>query len=322
MRRTMMVVSLLLAFGMTAGAMAEEFPSRPVRVIIPFPPGGGIDLLVRAAGQELSRRWRVPVVIDNRAGAGGNIGTAAVARAAPDGYTLLGTVNQNITTARFLYRSLPYDPDSLVPISLMVQSDHILIAHPSVSATDLRELIALARSRPGVLTYGSFGTGTQPHLAYEMLNEREGLNLLHVPYSGIAPMLLALTRGEVALGTGSAGVAAELLRAGRVKALAVAGRRRLSMFPEVPTTTELGLGYVQASIWYALFAPPGTPSAITDRIGDDLRTVLREPDFAERQIHARGLDLVASSSTELVDVIREEVEAMRTMIRAAHIEAQ
>jgi tripartite-type tricarboxylate transporter receptor subunit TctC len=306
-----------------AGAFAQQYPVHPIRVVVPFPQGGGIDVLVRALAGELTAKWGQPVIIDNRAGAGGNIGVEAVAKATPDGYTLLATVNQTFTSNRFLYKTLSYDPDrSFVPVTLMVQSDHFLLAHPSVPARDMRELVALAKRQPGKLTYGSFGNGSQPQLVYETLNKREGLDLLHVPYKGIAPLMLAVTAGEVNLATGSAGVAGELIRAGRVKALAIAGKRRAAQFPDVPTTAEAGFPQVQASIWYGLFAPAGTPSAIVEKVGDDVRALLRTPAFADKQATARGLDVVASTSHELAAAIKEETATVGEMIRAADVKAE
>ena len=319
-RRSLLAASLL---ALAAPTRAQSFPSRPVRIIVPFPPGGGIDILVRALSGELANRWGQPVVVENRGGAGGVIGTEAVACAAPDGHTLLGTVNQSFTTNRHLFRALPYDPDNgFLPISLMVQSDHMLLAHPSVAADDVPALIALARREPGRLTYGSFGPGTQPQLVYEALKQRQNLDILHVPYTGIAPLMLATTRGEVMLATGSAAVAGELVRAGRMKAIATAGARRLTAFPDVPTTGEQGHPYLLASIWYGLFAPAGTPAAAVDRVGADVRAVLRTPAFAETQVTARGLDLVASEPAVLAAAIREEAASVGEILRAARIEPQ
>lgn len=304
-------------------ARAQGFPVKPLRVVIPFPPGGGVDVLTRAVAAELSQRWGQPVVVENRPGAGGVIGTEVVARAPADGYTLLGTVNQTITAARYLYRSLPYDPDrDLQPISLMVQADQMIVAHPSLPASDLHGLVALARREAGKLTYGSFGIGTQPQLLFETLNRRENLDILHVPYNGIAPLLLAVTRGEVMLSTASAGVAGELLRSGRMKALVNAGPRRLKEFPQLPTTGEQGAPWLQASIWYALFAPAGVPADIAGKITADVQAVLRQPEFAERHATSKGLDLVASDAAGLAQAIREEVPLVAEMIRAARIEPQ
>lgn len=317
------LAGLFLSLGVAAGAPAQQFPARVVRVIVPFPPGGGIDVLVRAMAVDLTAKWGQPVIIENRAGAGSNIGAEAVAKAAPDGHTLLATVNQTFTSNRYLYKALPYDPErSFVPVTLMVQSDHFLLAHPSFAAKDLRELVALAKRQPGKLNYGSFGQGSQPHLAFETLNKREGLDLQHVPYKGIAPLLTAVTAGEVPLATGSAGVAGELLRAGRLKALAIAGKRRAGQFPDVPTTAEQGYPYLIASIWYGLFAPAGTPATVVEKIGSDARAILKTPAFAQKQVTARGLDVVASSSQELAAVIKEESANVGEMIRAAGVKPE
>lgn len=313
---------LLIGAGLHAAVHAQEYPSRLVRFIVPFPPGGGVDLVIRAAAQELSSKWGTPVIVENRAGAGGTIGTEAVYRAPPDGYTLLATVNQTITTAPYLFKSLQYDPSRLAPVTLMVQSDNFVLAHPAVPANSLRELVDLVKKQPEKWTYGSFGRGSQPQLLFEYINSKEGIDLLHVPYNGISPLLIAMITGEVSFTTGSAGVAGEFLRAGKLKALAIAGKKRSAQFPDVPTTEEAGFGYIQSSIWYAVFAPPGTPADVVGKIGNDLRTILRQPDFIERQIASKGLDPVASTPDELAEVVRRETSALKTMIDAAKIQAE
>lgn len=318
----LIVAAAALALGISIAA-AQQYPTRVAKIIIPFPPGGGIDVLVRAIAVDLTARWGHAVIIENRAGAGGNIGAEAAAKSPPDGYTLMASVNLTFTASGYLYKSLPYDPEhSFAPITLMVQSDQFLLAHPSVSAMDLRELVTLARREPGKLTYGSFGRGSQPQLVYEFLNKKEGLDLLHVPYKGIAPLLTALTAGEVLLATGSSAVAGELLKAGRLKALAISGKRRSPKFPGVPTTAELGYPYVQASIWYGLFAPAGTPPAIVEKIGTDVRAILKTPAFAERHAESKGLDVVASTPQDLAAAILAEKTLTLEMIRAAGIQPE
>jgi tripartite-type tricarboxylate transporter receptor subunit TctC len=314
---------LALALGLPSGALAQSYPSRPVRIVIPFPPGGGIDVLVRAVSERLAARWGQAVIVDNRPGAGSLIGAEAVAHAAPDGYTLMATVNQTFTANRFLYKSLPYDPDrSFAPITLMLQSDHFLLAHPAVPAKNLRELVALAAKPEAKLNYGSFGSGSQPQLVYEGLNQKEKLQLVHIPYKGIAPLLQALTGGEVQLTTGSAGVAGPLLKAGRIKALAIAGKRRSPQFPDVPTTAEQGQPQLLASIWYGLFAPAGTPSDIVERIGSDVREILSQPAFAEQHARSKGLDVVGSTAQEVTATIRDETQAVGALIRAAGVQPE
>lgn len=310
----------LLCLGWTGHARAQPYPSRPVHIVVPFPAGGGIDVLVRAVCAELSTRWAQPVIVDNKSGAGSLIGAEAVARAAPDGYTLMATVNQTFTANRFLYKSLPYDPDrSFVPITLMVQSDHFILAKAALPAKTLRELVALARAEQPGLNYGSFGNGSQPHLVFETLNQQERLRITHIPYRGIAPLLTALAAGEVDLTTGSAGVAGPLLKAGKVKALAIAGKKRSPQFPDVPTTAELGYPDIQASIWYGLFAPAGTPAGVVSRIAADVRAVLAQPAFAESQARAKGLDVINSTPLELAATIREETKSVGAMIRSAGV---
>jgi tripartite-type tricarboxylate transporter receptor subunit TctC len=313
---------LTIGAGLATAAHAQNYPSHLVRFVVPFPAGGGVDLVIRAAAQELSAKWGARVIVENRPGAGGTIGTDAVFRAAPDGYTLLATVNQTITTAPYLFKSLPYDPSKFTPVTLMVQSDNFILANPEVPANTLRELVDLVRKQPKTWQYGSFGRGSQPQLLFEYLNSKEGLDLLHIPYNGISPLLIAMIAGEVPLTTGSAGVAGEFMRAGKLKALAIAGAKRSPQFPDVPTTEEAGFGYLQSSIWYAVFAPPGTPAAIVDKVGGDLRAVLRRPDFIEQQLASKGLEPVASTPEELAAVVQKETAALKTMIDAAGIQAE
>ncbi|MBS0337547.1 MAG: tripartite tricarboxylate transporter substrate binding protein [Proteobacteria bacterium] len=314
--------AVLLA-GAAVPALAQTYPSRTVRIIVPFPPGGGIDIVIRAVAAELTERWKQAVVVENKPGIGSIVGAEAVAKAAPDGYTLLATVNQTITANRFLFKSLPYDPDkSFAPVTIMVKSDQMLLAKAALPAKDLRELVALARREPGKLNYGSYGNGSQPQLAYELLNNREKLEIVHIPYKGIAPLLTALAAGEVDLATGSANVAMGLIKGGKVKPLAAAGKERLPQFPDLPTTAELGFPYLTASIWYGLFAPAGTPAALLAKISDDVRSVLRTPAFAERHATSKGLEIVANSPQEVGPVVRDEVAGLAEMVRAARIEPE
>jgi tripartite-type tricarboxylate transporter receptor subunit TctC len=313
----------VFALAALAPAFAQQFPDKIVTIVVPFPPGGGIDVLMRAVAADLSARWGKPVIIDNKGGAGTLIGAEAVARSKPDGLTLLATIDQTMVSNRFLYKSLPYNPDkSFAPISLMVESDHFLLANPQLPARDLRELVALAKREPGKLNFGSFGEGSQPALVYGLLNKREGLDLMHVPYKGVAQLMTATVGGEVQLATASAGVAGELLKANRLKALAVAGKQRSPQFPDVPTTAEQGYPYLRASIWYGLFAPAGTPPAIVNKINADVTSILRNPAFAEKQATSKGLQIVANKPEEFTARIHEDVISTEEMVRAANIKPQ
>lgn len=323
-RRTLLCAALAALSATTSDAQtavsAADWPSRPVRIIVPFAPGGGVDVLTRAVMAELSARWKQPVVIENRAGAGSLIGGEAVAKAPADGYTLLATVNQTLVSNRFLYRSLPYDPDkSFEPVILMVNSDQMVIASSAFPGNTLKDVVEAARRQPGGLTYGSFGNGSQPHLLFETLAVRENVKLLHVPYKGVTPMLTALAGGEVMLGTGSAAVAAPLIAAGKIKPIAVAGASRMSSYGQTATSTEQGYPYVKTSIWYGLFAPAGTPAAVVEKIHTDVRSVLMDASFAEKQVTSKGLAVVAGDSAQLRRVIREESRLTAEQVKAAGV---
>lgn len=318
-------VAAALACGVHGAALAQApaFPTKVVRVVVPFPPGGGIDILIRAVAAELSTRWGQPVIIENKAGGGTLIGADAVARAPADGHTLLATVNQTLTSNRFLYKNLPYDPDkSFVPVMEMVESEQLIVAHAAVPAKDLKEFVALARRDPSKYAYGSFGQGTQPHLAFATLNRRESVDLVHVPYKGVAQLMQAVAAGEVAVSTGSGSVAGALIQGGRMKPLAITSKQRSSLFPDVPTAQEQGYGYLNASIWYGLFAPAGTPQPVVEKINADVRAILRDPAFAEKNVTSRNLRVVAGTPQQFQAGIREEVRAVGEMVRAAEVKPE
>lgn len=319
-RRTLLCAALAAFSATTTGAQPLDWPSKPVRIIVPFAPGGGVDVLTRAVMAELSARWRQPVVIENRAGAGSLIGAEAVAKAPADGYTLLATVNQTLVSNRFLYRSLPYDPDkSFEPITLMVNSDQMVIASVAFAGNTLKDVVEAARRQSGGLTYGSFGNGSQPHLLFETVAARENVKLLHVPYKGVTPMLTALASGEVMLGTGSAAVAGPLIAAGKIKPIAVAGASRMAQYGQTATSAEQGYHYVKTSIWYGLFTPAGTPTEVVAKIHADVRSVLMDPAFSEKQVTAKGLTVVAGDSAQLRRVIQEETRLTAEQVKAAGV---
>jgi tripartite-type tricarboxylate transporter receptor subunit TctC len=309
----------MLAVGFACNALAQQYPSRPVKIIVPFPPGG-MDVLVRAVANELSVKWGQPVIIENRPGAGTLIGAQEAARAPSDGYTLLATIDSTLVANRFLYKSLPYDPiSSFSPISLMVQSDHLILANPKLPAKDLRELVALAKQKPGTINFASFAKGSQADLVYATLNRREGIDLLQVPYKGVAPALTATMGGEVQLTTAGLSVAGGMLSGGRLKALAIAGSQRNPQFPDVPTAAEQGFPYVVASVWYGLFAPARTPAAIVEKINADVTAILKTPEFTAKQVQQRGLMLVAGGPQELTTRIRDDVAMTAEMVRNAGV---
>ena len=302
----LLVGALAAGFAITAAAQTA-FPSRPVRLVVPYPAGGGIDLLARGLAQQLSQRWSQPVVVENKPGGGTLPAAQDVARAAPDGHVILMTSDATLTINPHLYARLPYDPvRDFAPVTQLVFLHQMLLANVAVPAGNVAELVAFARAKPGALAYGSYGNGSQPHLAMETLKSATGIDVLHVPYKGIPQVLPALIGNEVQLTFSGAASGGPHLRAGRVKALAVGGTARLPAFPEVPTFAEQGYPQVPAQAWFGLVVPAATPRAVIERIQQDARAVLTEPAFREREVDAKGFALVASSPAEFATFMRED----------------
>ncbi|HJQ58841.1 MAG TPA: tripartite tricarboxylate transporter substrate-binding protein [Vineibacter sp.] len=323
MSKPMVWLIAALGLALAAPVQAQPYPDRPVRIVVGFPPGGGLDVLVRGVAQELTTRWGKSVVVDNRPGASSLIAAENVVNAAPDGYTLLAVTDQIFLSNRFTFKKLPYDPQtSFAAITLMARTEQFVLAHPDVPATTLAELVALDKRKPSGLAYGTWGDGSPAHLVYETLNKKAGTAFLGVAYKGVAPVLTALTANEVQLTVGSSGVAGQLLRANKVKALAFAGPARSTEFTDVPTTTEAGFPDIQAFIWFGLVAPAGTPAAIIDRISADTRDVLRQPAVAQRLVSSLGWRLVASTPAEMEATIRNELPIIRDMIANAGVKPQ
>ena len=313
----------LLALVIGLPAAAQGWPDKPVKIVLGVPPGGGLDVLVRGMAAELSTKWGKAVVVDNKPGASGMIAAESIANAGPDGYSLLATTDQIYLGNRFAFKNPPYDPDkSFANITIMARAEQFLLANPQVEARALADLIAAGRQKPGSLAYGSWGDGSPPHLVYETLNRNAGTKFLHVPYKGVAPVLNALTGNEVQLSVGSSGVAGSLLRAGKLQALAIAAKQRSPLFPEVPTTAELGHGDIQAFIWFGLAAPAGTPQPIVDKISADVREVLKRPVFAERFITTPGWTVIGTDPAETDQTIRNELPIIREMTAAAGVKPQ
>ncbi len=320
--RLLAAVLLALAFGLTQ-AQPASFATRPVRIVVPYPPGGSIDVLARALAPELSAAWGQPVLVENLAGAGGILGTEKVATAPGDGHTLLMGVNPVVVGNRFLFRSLPYDPDrSLAPVVMIAQSGQMAVAHPSLPAGTMKEMVELARKSPGKLTYASYGHGSQPQLFFETIGKREGVEFLHVPYKGIAPATTAAVAGEVMLTIASPGQLGAMVKAGKLKALAIGATTRARDFPSVPTAAEAGFAYAQSSIWFGMFAPASTPLSLVERIYRDVAAIARRPDFAEKQVTSRGFEVVASGPAEFAAAIKAEVVSTGEMVRAAGVKPE
>jgi len=312
----------LLAFLPSVQAQSA-FPDKPVKIVVGFPPGGGLDVLIRGVAQELSSKWGKPVIVDNRPGASSMIAAEAVAKAPPDGYTLLAVTDQIYLANRFVFKSLPYDPDkSFASVTQLARTGQFVIAHPSLAASNLKELIALEKAKPGSINYGHWGDGSPPQLLSETMNKKYGTSFVGVPYKGVAPVLQSLVSNEVQISIGSSGVAGQLLKTGKVKALAFASTPRHAEFADVPTTAEQGMPDLQAFIWFGIAAPAGTPADIVARLSTDLREAIRTPSVAERFVTSVGWTLVAGTPEEMDTTIKTELPLIRDMIANAGVKAQ
>ena len=322
MRRLLNIALLaaLLGCAPIAQAMAQTFPSSTVFVVVPYPAGGSTDILARALANELSKVWKQSVVVENVGGAGSIIGTNRVVKAQPDGHTLLLTIDATVVHNRFLYKSLPYDPDkSLLPITMLARSGQLVIANPSFPAKNLRELVDTARRATGGTAYGSYGIGTQPHLLFETIAEREGVKFLQVPYKGIAPVVTAVVTGEVPISVASPAAAGSMVQAGKIRALAIGGAKRSKMFADVPTISESGFSNIDAAIWWGIFAPAGTDAALVDRINRDVVSIARRPDFISNYFDKFGMDPVLGAPADFSKAIRDDVAIIADMVKAAGV---
>jgi tripartite-type tricarboxylate transporter receptor subunit TctC len=323
MGRTVRVLILILGLlSLDRAALGQTYPDRTIKIVVGSAAGGGLDVLCRAVAHGLNLHWGKPVVVENRPGASGLIAAEAVANAEPDGYTLLGVTDQIYLANRFAFKKLPYDPDKLANIGIIARADQLVVVNTDVPVSSMRELIDLQRAKPGMLTYGHWGDGSPPQLLYETLNKDAGIDLLGVPYKGVSPVLLALGSNEVQLSVVSAGGAAPLLTAGRVRVLAIAGSKRTGNHPDVPTTAEVGYPGLRASIWFGLAAPPATPPQVVEQLGAQIRTIVRDPEFVRRYIDSQGWQLVASTPGEMDDTIRTELPTIRLLTTNAGLKAQ
>jgi tripartite-type tricarboxylate transporter receptor subunit TctC len=301
--------------GLPLGFAAEEYPQRAVRIIVPYPAGGSADVLPRILGDWLSRKWAQPVLIENRAGAGGNVGAEAAARAAPDGYTLLATPPGPLAINQNLYPRLPFDPAAFVPVTIMARIPNALLVNPKVPAANAAELIAYARANPGKLSYASQGNGTTSHLAGEQFKLAAGVDIVHVPYRGSAPALNGLVGGEVDLMFDNLGVSLGLVSGGALKLLAIASDHRLLAL--VPTLAETLPGFASQT-WFAIAAPPRTPPALAARISGDFATALRQPAVIAR-LAALSAEPVGTDPAATAAFIGEEIERWDKVIKTVGI---
>ena len=297
---------------------AQNYPSRPIRFIVPFPPGGGNDIVGRIVAQKLSESLGVVVVVDNRGGAGGTIGTDITAKAPPDGHTMLIN-NVSLAVNATLIEKLSYDTlRDLAPVSVLGRQPNVLVVHPGVTASSVSELLGLARAKPGQITYGSGGIGTASHLATELLKLVTRTDMVHVPYKGLGPALVDLMGGRVQLIISTLASALPQVKSGKLKPLAVTTAQRSSFFPELPTMHESGVTGYEFSTWYGLLVPARTPAPIIGRLNSETVKVLNSPAL-KQQFSAQGLEPTSSTPSEFGAYLKSEAAKWAKVIRAANI---
>jgi tripartite-type tricarboxylate transporter receptor subunit TctC len=304
-----------------SGARAQTWPTRPVRIIVPFQPGGSTDIFARLAAQKLTEHFGKQFYVENVAGATGNVGTAQAARAAPDGHTLLIAFSSYVVNPT-LFAKLPFDPDKdFAPVTLAVAAPNLVTVNPSLPARNLKELVALIKDNPGKYTYTSGGVGTQAHLLAEMLRLSQALDIVHVPFNGAAPAIASAMAGHTPIAWATIASAKQALEAGQLRALAVASKRRSQLLSDVPTTAEAGYPDIQGDSWVGLLAPAGTPNEIIGAVQREIAAIIALPDVKER-LPALGFEAVASTPEEFAIRIKVETEMWGKVIRAANIKPE
>jgi len=323
MRQLFRLIALLTCwatFGFAPQAMSQDYPTQPIRLIVPYPPGGGNDTLGRLVAQHLSRSLGQQVYVDNKAGAGGNLGTGMAAQAKPDGYTLTLGFVANIAMTPHLGK-VNYNPlKDFAPISMVAQGYQVLVVNPSFPAKSVKELIAMAKAKPGSINFGSGGNGSPLHLVAELFKNVVGINIVHIPYKGSSPAATAVIAGETEMLFGGVVSSLPFIHSGRLRALAVTSPRRIDAAPDIPTLTELGYPGVEASSWYGLYAPAGTPAPIVLRLNQEMLTLSRNPEF-RAQLVKQGQEAVYSTPEELARFSKQEFEKWGQVISTAQIKA-
>ena len=321
MNPTKIAIALLAALAAFPGAQAQTYPNRAIRLVVPSSPGGGTDITGRIVAQKLSEQLGQQVVVDNRAGAGTIIGNEVVAKAAPDGYTLLMGLS-TLAINPSMYAKLPYDAlRDFAPVSLAVLSPNILTVHPSVPAKNVKEFVALAKAKPGTVTFGSAGLGTSPHLSGELLKVLAKIDIVHVPFKGSGQSVISQLAGEIAANFPSVPTAIPYIKAGKLRGLGVTTVKRTQALPDVPSIAEAGVPGYEATQWFGVLAPAGTPRPIIDRLHQEMVKLLRSADVRDRLI-ADGTDPVGNTPEEFAAYIKSETDKWAKVISAAGIKPQ
>lgn len=320
--RTLLLLIVAVIMGAAAlDTPAQAYPTKPVRMIVPFAPGGGTDIIARLVAQELTQTWGQTVVVDNRGGSGGVIGTQLAVRSTPDGHTMV-LCSLGLSYAPALYSKLPYDTEKdLLPISLVATQPFIYVVTPSLGVGSMKDLIALARSKPGQIRYGSGGAGGSSHLGTELLRTMTGIELVHVPYKGTGPALTAMLAGEIQVQLIGISSVVPHMKTGRMRALAVSGARRSAAAPEVPTVAESGVAGYAFDVWYGMLFPAGTPRAIVGKVNTDINRVLKSAALGQR-FAAVGLEPSGNSAEAFAKMLRAEIAKWRKVVKAANIRVE
>lgn len=320
---TLAPAALVVAAGLSASCRAQAYPARPIRIVVPYPPGSGTDIVARLLAQKISENWGQQVIVDNKPGAGAIVGVEAVARAAPDGYTIGIGDTGPLAINPALYDKLPYNPATdFVAITHVANLPFVLVVHPSLPAKTVPELIALAKSQPGKLNYASVGNGSAVHLASELFKRVAGVDIVHIPYKGSAPALNGLLAGEVSLMFVNLFSSVPHLQSGRLRVLAVASPQRTAMLPDLPTIAEAGLPGYGFLAWFGIVAPAGTPEPIIDKLNAEFRRVLALPDVRDRMLSQGGTEPVGGTSAQFAELMRSDIARWAVIVKesGAHVD--
>src|SRR6266850_8085428 len=313
----------ILAAALLAFAAAASAQTKPVRIVVAYPPGGGIDVLGRQLAERLTAAWSQPVIVENKPGANTIVAADAVAKSSPDGHTVLMTSDATFSINPHLYAKLPYDAQrDFVPVTLLVLLQQLFVAHPALQANTLEELVKMAKARPGSINYASYGSGSQPHLSGEMLKYKAGIDLVHVPYKGISLAVPAVMAGEVQLTFSGIASSIAHLKSGRLKPIAIGGAKRSPLLPEVPTFAELGYPEVETHAWFGLFLPAGSPKEVALRIYHDTKSILDDPRFRQPQLIDKGYEVVGSPPAEFSNYLKKDLEARGIAVKISGAKAE
>jgi tripartite-type tricarboxylate transporter receptor subunit TctC len=312
------LLAAAFGFALAASARAQEYPTKPIRIIVPYPAGGSADLLPRIFAEKLSAKWGQPVLVENRPGAGGNVGAEIAYKAEPDGYTLFATAPGPLVVNQNLYRKLAFDPAQFVPVAIMGAIPNVLLVNPNLAASRVQELIALAKADPGKLNYGSQGNGTTSHLTTELFKSMAGgLNITHVPYKGSAPAIAALLGGEIDFIFDNLGVTLQHVKSGKLRVLAVCTEKRLASLPDVPAMSEILSGFSSVA-WFGIVAPPRTPPQIAEKLSAAVSEAIGHPDVAKR-FAAMSAEPIGGTPAEMAAFMKRDGERWKSVIESAQV---